>query len=551
MSMFDGIAALIDGILKDAARYSYVTGVPLKEAEYCAEVYPGYKERAILGDKKCRDHIISRYVTIMRSELSGVGGSKLIDKLDFKNPWNNPSAIMFEMLLDLRDITGTIDRYSIHTIFREEQLKEILIEEAGNLASVYSEIDARYRLAATVLYAREYGQHCIDTLQHHKINEIGAIGAGYVYIIYKGEKIHLDFISFENTGTLLNIQKKTTRNSAVGYDEENPTITAVKLNTSRITVAGYDVAPSAGEIYYNERIFNLDKISMEEMRDRYRTIDGTIYEFLKVNQAGKGSHFITGSDMGVGKSTFMTAMMGMVPDKWGIGILDTQNELQARMKYPDKNIITLIRSPKRSVSECFTAMLKMSRDVLYVGEITTPDEVSELINAALRLNSGVGATMHSLSPEEALTNLRNLLMKTGMYNAAETAENDLSRAIDIVIHLSRHPVDKARIIVDSICGVEPVNTLGTCVRSSLEGWDGDDMQLYGSATRIAIKNPPLFKSDNYLIREILKYDISRDKWYTVGLPCDRYFRKLSRYVPLIKLSRVIGLLKANFAKRPE
>jgi hypothetical protein len=38
--------------------------------------------------------------------------------------------------------------------------------------------------------------------------------------------------------------------------------------------------------------------------------------------------------MGVGKSTFLLAMMEKVPDMWGIGILDTQNELQARKKYP-------------------------------------------------------------------------------------------------------------------------------------------------------------------------------------------------------------------------
>ena len=127
------------------------------------------------------------------------------------------------------------------------------------------------------------------------------------------------------------------------------------------------------------------KQNNEELLYKYKTINEAIYWLLILNQVGRGSFFVTGSDMGVGKSTFLLSMLEKYPDSWGIGILDQQNELQTGKKYPSKNVITLVENAKKNLSECFAYLLKTSRDVLVVSEITMPDEVSELVNAALRL----------------------------------------------------------------------------------------------------------------------------------------------------------------------
>ena len=119
-------------------------------------------------------------------------------------------------------------------------------------------------------------------------------------------------------------------------------------------------------------------------------------------------------------------MIGEYPNSWGIGILDQQNELQIGVKFPDKNVITLVENAKRNLAQCFAYLLKTSRDVLVVSEITLPEEVSELVNSALRLNAGVSATMHSFSPKEVIPNLRNLMMKTPMYHDKNTAEEDIA-----------------------------------------------------------------------------------------------------------------------------
>ena len=235
---------------------------------------------------------------------------------------------MFEFLLENRRLGEMIDKYHVENVLTWVELREIVRNEDKD-----DTITRRYKskrercIFLHSLYAFAYGQDCIDSLQNQDINEIGVL-KDYVYITYKGRKIRLVFLSFDSVGTILNIQKKTTQNSSLNYDRQNPIVVTSKNNFNRISVAGYEVTPSTDDAYYNERIFNLKNITLEEMRDKYNTINDGIYRFLIMNQAGRGSFFVTGSDMGVGKSTFLLSMLEKYPDSWGIGILDPQNELR-------------------------------------------------------------------------------------------------------------------------------------------------------------------------------------------------------------------------------
>ena len=524
-TIYSLIASKLDKMLKDLDTYMSVYGIPKKQAEDEIKLYLMNKEKAILGNKGARDYVINQYIKILSSKVFSTDVDYMDKLIDFKNLQNNDVIILFEMLLDIFDMSFIIDKYDFSTRIREKDIRKIVQDEEETIKKHFKSNTSKLKLIAIIAYSREYGQDCIDTLQHHNINEIGIIRKDYVYIVYKGEKLYLDFLCFKDKNIVLNIQKKTTQNAVVNYDEHNPSVIASKDNSSRITVAGYDMTPTDEELYYNERIFNLKKITLEEMRDKYRTIDGLIYDFLILNQMGRSSHFITGAEMGVGKSTFLLAMMEKVPDKWGIGILDTQNELQAGKKYPWKNIKTLIQTPKRTISDCFVTQLKMARDVLYVGEITMPDEVVELINASLRLNAGVGATMHSLSPYEVVANLRNLMMRTDMYSDAQTAESDISRGINIIINLAHHPKEPKRIIVDKIVEIVSIDR-DINIEPKLEGSLHERLSNLVNMAQVALSK--YLYAKNYMYRDIFAFQ--DDRWIPVNLPSKRYFDRISKYV---------------------
>lgn len=526
--VFYDIAAKIDEIFHDMDVYKQVYQIDSMQAEKEMQWYTQLKVKAVLGDKTARTYIINQFAKMLSSKLFDLSEEDINDIICFTDIHQNDVQILFELLLQVYDISRIIEKYDWRIRVTAKDIKEVAMQEQGILQKRFTAYNDKIYMLATLIYTKEYGQDCIDTLQHHCINEIGVIDKDYIYIVHKNAKIHLVFLHFANRNVILNIQKKTTQNSAMHYDEHTPTVVTAKNNASRITVAGYDTVPFGEDIYYNERIFNLTKITLEEMRDKYATINDLVYDFLLLNQQGKGAHFVTGSDMGVGKSTFLLAMMEKVPDHWGIGILDTQNELQARSKYPWKNILTLIENPKRSIAQCFETMLKMSRDVLYVGEITKPTEVAELINAGLRLNAGVGATLHSLSPFETAANVRNLMMRTQIYNSAETAEADVAKAINIIVHLAKHPTKAGRIVVESIVELEYVEQQ-RYMEPMIEG--GTRQQIIRLVQMMQMAMQKYLYSKSYRYNEIIRYDKEKDTWLPISLPSSTYFEKIHKHVP--------------------
>ncbi|SHK59432.1 P-loop NTPase family protein, partial [Paramaledivibacter caminithermalis] len=424
-------------------------------------------------------------------------------------------------------ISEIIDKYKFDAKITEEDIIKLIKEEKKNIKEKFTLFRERIRFLSKIIYMIENGQDIIDSLQFHNINEIGIINKNYIYIVYKGRKIWLSFLKILDKAILEKIQKKSTQNKKPQFDTSNPIVIASKNNGNRVTVAGYIATPDEEEMYYNERIFNLKKITLEEMRDKYKTINEPIYKLLMLNQKGRGTHLITGSDMGVGKTTFLTSMMEKIPDKWGIGIIDTQNEIQARNKYPWKNIITLIENPLISIEECFEYMLKMARDVLYVGEIVNPQEIAQLINASLRLNAGAGATLHSKTPFEVVANCRNLMMRTTMYDNSIIAETDIARALDLIIHLEKHPNEKGRIIVKNIVEVEYIEK-NIDTKVVLEGSKEEKINNILNLAQLALQK--YLQPKLYRYREIFEYKANKNIWILKNLPSNEYFKKISNFV---------------------
>ncbi|MCD5413536.1 MAG: CpaF/VirB11 family protein [Clostridiales bacterium] len=541
MNRLEDVVLEIESIFEDADKYSEIYKISIDQAYEEIKDFTVIKSRAVLGDKNARSYVINQYSKVLADGL-GFCEKNINAIISFENILKNSDNILFEILLHCFDMSEVIDKYKLEICFSASMLKKVVENEQETINNRFNDFREKIRLLATLVYNLDDGQNIVDTLQHHMINEIGVVDKDYVYIIYKGLKIHLEFLKFQNKEIIINIQKKITSNAKIQYDEQNPTVTASKMNSNRITVAGFSATATDEDLIINERIFVIRKITLEEMKNKYRTIDDLIYSLLLINQEGRGSHLISGSDMGVGKSTFLLSMLEKVPNYWGIGILDTQDELQARQKYPLKNIITLIENPKRTIAEQFQIILKMSRDVLYIGEITKPDEISELINACLRLNAGVGATIHLLSPFDAVTNCRNLMMRTATYNDSEKAEEDIARGVDLVIHLKK--LKCGRIIVDEI--VEIVFT-GNELNVEPKFDVTLEEKIHNLIDIAQIYFVRAIDKKCYRYNEIIKYDEEKRKWIPVNCPTEAYFKKISQYVS----SEKIDEFKKMFNRRIE
>jgi type IV secretory pathway ATPase VirB11/archaellum biosynthesis ATPase len=521
--LFDQLMGEVYSAFTEVDMVMRLYGIRRDEALIEIQEYEIARGRTILGDKLARQYLISNYAKLLRHY--GYNKPENMAKLiNFDNILDNDASVVFEALLSIKDFADILEEYGCGDEFNEEHLRMIAEMELIQINDHFSKVSNQLYLLSQFLYAREYGQDVIDSLQHHTINEVAFLDKDYIYVVSKGRKIWLSFLHFPSIDVLVNIQGKTTKNANESYSEKNPSVVTSKINSSRITVAGYDMVPDSRAAYYNERIFTLKPISLEDMRDTYNTISQDIYDFLVLNMMGKGTHFVTGGDMGVGKTSFLMALLEKIPNRWGIGIIDTQNEMQAKVKYPWKNIITVVESLKRSLAQCFELLLKQSRDILYVGEITKPVEVSTLIDAALRLNSGFGATLHSRTEEEVIPAVRNLMLRTEMYNDADIAETDISRALDIIVHLVR--LESGQIIVESISEIVAVNEdiyipdlrLGSEFSLEEKQMLLLDMQQLRLARQLYTKP--------YRVVPIFKYDYDSGGWSKLNRPSKEYINKM-------------------------
>ncbi len=513
----------IDNLFKDIDTYQSFFGIKKREqAKEDVKRLQDLKKLSI-GNKTARAYVINQYLSALLKVLQ-ISEEELSKVIDFKNLLNNDKRVLFEILLEVYDMSELISKNQITTKMTEEKLRDIVKSEEDYIKKRFYTLNSKVRILSTILYTINDGKNLIDTLTYHAINEVGIRDKDYIYIIYKGKKIHLEFLKFNKTSIIKNIQYKTSRNASLKYDESNPTVTTTLDNSNRVTIAGYSAVPSSNYWYYNERIFNLGAITLEDLRDVFNTIDQQIYDLLMIHIMGRGSHLVSGSDMGVGKTTFLTAMIEKVPDYWGIGILDSQDEIQAQIKFPQKNIKPLIENPYRTIEELFQQMLKMSRDIEIVGEIVKSEHMAEMMNAALRLNAGVGGTIHLRSPYEAVTNCVNLLMRTSMYDNSKTAERDVARAIDLVIHLAKLP--EGRIVVESIVEIEYVEN-SFFIETQLDASRAERISNLINMAQMALQK--YLYPHSYKFREIIKYDRLEDRWVVVNHPSDDYFEKLTQH----------------------
>lgn len=514
-------------------------------------------DRAKLHDPQARNLILSRYVQMLR--YFGYNDRNKVKQIfDFDDIQHNPDDFIFESLLLAHDITYYLNKYKIGQEvldesgeiawspedleqpvlddfpekFSAEKLRRIAEEESRDLQLFYKNSSNRLRLLAIIMFSRVYGFSVIDSLGYHRHSENGVRDKDYVYIIYRGVKIWLSFLHFHSAAEVSAIQSAATSlTNGTKFEVKNPHVISSMHNSSRVTVAGFVMTPP-NKTYYNERLFTAGdegKITLEDLRDKYHTIDDRMYKINVLHQQGRGRTMVIGPFMGVGKTSYLGALLSKTPPKWGIGVLDPQNELQLDLKYPWLNVYTLTTSENRSIADCFEAMLKQARDILCVSEVAGYEEMAELVKGAKRLNAGISATMHSGSVEELVSNCADLLMETGKYDTRAAAELAVAKSLDFVPNLINLP--GGRIVVESLSEVIPVDP--DVLVTDLELGDGYTFEQKRNKVldlaQMYLSNKLYTKG--YRVQTLIRYNRAKDDWDVVGKPSENYMQRLASQLP--------------------
>jgi Flp pilus assembly CpaF family ATPase len=554
-------------ILIDHNKIAELYGMNSKDAKAEIMDFNNQLKLAEVNDLAARTYIIDLYVKLLR--YLGYGSKeKMASLIDFDDYPRNEDYVLLELLLMNNDLSHYLNKYKIGVEpeqeedssaltdeelkcpdipeeypekFSSKKLRAIIVAEKENLDALFGNTMKRVELLATMFYASSYGSDIIDSLTLQMVSEVAFREKSYIYIIYKGVKIWLSFLKFSHTHKLEAIQRKATGLSSIKYEEKEPTVIASKANGSRITVAGFSSVPDATSRYYNERIFTLSKMTLEQMLDVYNTINQDVFNFMVLNQRGRGAYVVSGADMGVGKSSMLVALLAKTPLKWGIGVLDPQNEMQLAQKFPELNSKTMTPGPNMTISKCFEIILKQARDVLCVSEIAGPEEMGELVKAATRLNSGVGATIHSISDEEVVPNATELLMSTNRYDTREAAELAVAKSINLVYHMAK--LRGGRIVVEAVSEIVPMPRDIYVGDLSL----GKDFTLKQKMERkLELEQmyySKMLYSRPYRINKLFTFDRELGDWRKVGVPTEAYFKRASIHLTNRELAKMHSIFE--------
>lgn len=316
-----------------------------------------------------------------------------------------------------------------------------------------STLEEKYKRLAQIIYQEIYGLSVIDEIVDD-INNIDGIwtnGANHVRIQFKGLKRRVKGLFFENENTYKQaIANATSYDALQDIGMDNPKALCSRRNGSRITVI---FPPIYKTPYINIRNFNNNIVTKEDIL-KEGTHNEKIMMFNELVLKGLPNFSIIGP-MGAGKTTYLRMIIGEYDENLGILVIQPTDELRLEEYYPNKDIRTHIYSKEHTPSELLELSFREDRDIIFQGEIRTPQEAYMDVYVKQRVARGSGDTYHARDFNEFITTRRNLLMQTMLYKDHEIAELDVAFSNDLIYQLL-YDTETGRRYVNKISEIEKI-----------------------------------------------------------------------------------------------
>ena len=271
-------------------------------------------------------------------------------------------------------------------------------------------------------------------LRDDTVTEIMVNGHDQVFIEQAGE-ITRTAASFVDDNHLRRIIDKIVAQVGRRVDEGSPMVDARLPDGSRVNAI---IPPLA----LNGPVLTIRKFA----RQPYRMVDlvelGTITadaaEFLAACVQGKLNILVTGGT-GVGKTTMLNALSSFVGHNERIITIEDAAELQLQQPH-------VVRLESRSaniegqgevrIRDLVVNALRMRPDRIIVGEVRGAESL-DMLQAMNTGHEGSLTTVHANSPRDALNRVEMLVLTAGYDVPLRSLREQVSRAFDLVIHLSR------------------------------------------------------------------------------------------------------------------
>jgi pilus assembly protein CpaF len=236
-------------------------------------------------------------------------------------------------------------------------------------------------------------------------------------------------------------------------DESSPYVDARLPDGSRVNAVIPPVSIDGPAL--TVRKFSADPYTVEDLIS-FDSFSPQLAQFIEKCVQGRINTLVSGGT-GAGKTTTLNVLSSFIPERERIVTIEDAAELQlqqphvVRMEYRPPNIEG---RGEVTIRDLVRNSLRMRPDRIVVGEVRG-GEALDMLQAMNTGHDGSITTIHANSPRDVLSRLETMVLMAGMDLPARAIREQISSAIQLIVHQSRLQDGTRRIThVTEVLGME-------------------------------------------------------------------------------------------------
>ena len=274
-----------------------------------------------------------------------------------------------------------------------------------------------------------------------------------VVYIERGGKIYRTDVSFRNEEDLRRTIDKIVGRVGRRIDDSSPYVDARLIDGSRVNAIIPPVAIHGSALTI--RKFSADPFTAKDLID-FGTLTPELVPFLDACVRGRLNILVSGGT-GAGKTTLLNVLSAFLPEDERIITIEDSAEL--RLQQP--HVVSLEYRPPNiegqgevAIRDLVRNALRMRPDRIVVGEVRG-GETLDMLQAMNTGHDGSISTIHANSPRDVLSRLETLALMAGMDLTVRALREQVSAAIDLIVHVARFQDGVRRVAnVSEVVGLE-------------------------------------------------------------------------------------------------
>jgi pilus assembly protein CpaF len=329
-----------------------------------------------------------------------------------------------------------------------EELFNLILDQQGIVLTRVDRMRLFEAIAAEIL-----GLGPLEPLlRDDSVTEIMVNGPKQVYVEQAGKLYRTD-IRFKDDDHVMRVIDRIISPLGRRCDESSPMVDARLPDGSRVNA----IIPPLSLV---GPVLTIRKFSKTPFTEhdlvRFGTLTSEMVEFLKACVQVRMNMVVSGGT-GSGKTTLLNVLSSFIPNDERIVTIEDAAELQLRQEH----VVTLESKPANiegkgriSIRELVANSLRMRPDRIIVGECRS-GEALDMLQAMNTGHDGSLTTCHSNSPRDTLARLETMVLMAGMDLPHRAIREQISKAIQLVIHESRMKDGTRKVVnISEVQGME-------------------------------------------------------------------------------------------------